>query len=317
MDYMGVRHDGAKLWSPRGMDGVVHCWHGSRKDTAPGIPHAVVTYNVDGSPDRPELRGVFAIEPINRNDPTFKSELMSHLDALQAARRYAGPEAIVAADRQFDARRVLDRLDQMRTDYVVRLNTNRKGGGAGPRGGEPLDSKGGRLLADESGKILSAKEHAHDANLVVALDEHLACDLKRGIQEPRRVEVYAKVVWLCSANAPRRPVGTPKTLIAAFTEGRKTPLVLLAARPTTVPHEVTRYRRTFFRRWRVEESIRHGKQRGSGSWGPAMEDARLLSWTGIRRMAFLVASYQTLLGRIPQLLTYPYASVSIGASRIA
>jgi len=48
-----------------------------------------------------------------------------------------------------------------------------------------------------------------------------------------------------------------------------------------------------------------------------MEDARLLSWTGIRRMAFLVASYQTLLGRIPQLLTYPYASVSIGASRIA
>jgi len=204
-----------------------------------------------------------------------------------------GDEAVLALDRGFHPRTYARPLDDLGLNWTIRLSIAKdKKKKKVEEGEEPA---GGMMLVGLDGTAHRARHHALEAPSVATFDEQLARDKRRGTGA-RRMEVCAKPVRLATHHPHFAPIGPVRTLIVSFTTGYASPLVTLASRELSSVEDILRYRQAYLDRWSIETTIRQGKNRAG--WGMAYEDSRMLKWTGIERMAFLVAAYQTFLGEL-------------------
>ncbi len=302
VDYVGVEHRHADIRTGRGMDGIVVCHHGSRGIRAPGHPHVVIQ-----AVTRDGLQAPLLFRPWNWNKtlvgrdgktaPRWKNYHQPFLESIDEVRSAVGPQAIFALDRGFFPRKYAEFFDRRNLNWVIRVSiaAPKKKDAGTSRAAFREAGKGGMTLAALDGTRHRARALAEDAPTVATFKEQRTRDARRG-DGPRRVQVCAVPVRLTTKSPHFAPIGPVRTLIASFTEGRSSPLVVLASEELTSVEDILRYRTAYLKRWPIETTIRHGKNRAS--WGAAYEDTRQLRWEGVERMAFLVASYQTLLGRL-------------------
>jgi len=326
VDYTDAEHRYADIRPGHDMAIVRRTWNGSEHVETVGLPIVLIEAIADGADHTGAAvrrRIPLSLMPYDRNAPSYKSDNLVFLDQIKEVAAHVGSEALFVLDRGYDGRSFFAGMDALGLLWAVRLRIKPRltahpgtpdiadtDGPAGPEddeGGESYPTTGadesrqlgiadsdipagGRLLIDEQGLSLTAREHAFKAPRRCGWVERWR---KSGDQ--KKVTVHAKIVFL-PGKGGRGVDPTPRTLIAVRTEGYSTPLVLLASHPLMDKADIERFARGYYKRWNAETMVRQFKNRSG--WGLSYEDSRVLNGRSIQRMAFLVAAYQTFLSEI-------------------
>lgn len=274
-DYTDIAKPWARLDTDRGQELACRCWNGSDKTKTTGYPVVQLeAVRADGQ------RLPLMLRPFSFKADGYRSQNQEFIDAITDASYHVGARAWWAFDRGFDSRVLFNSLDY-----------------AGP-GGAPIRwvcrlkvGNRSRMLIDANGEQFPAAEMMLRALPRYVTERTTGRGRKRRV---RKVEIGARRVHTTTESGRVDP--TPRTLIVIWTEGVKTPLVLLASEALTGKAAVLSAVRAYKGRWKAEESNRHAKARHG--WGLGLETLQVLTMRAVKRMALLVVLAQTLLAEL-------------------
>lgn len=277
VDYTDLAKPWARVDPERGQELVCECWDGSRGRKGTGYP-LVQLEGVAASGQRLPL----VLKPFSFNADGYRSQNHEFAKVITEASYYVGPRAFWTFDRGFDSRVMFESLDYAGPGgaalrWVVRLKAG----------------KGSRMLVDSDGH----RETVEDM-LYRALPRYVSERSKgRGCKKRTvRVDIGARLVrTIRESGVVDDPV---RTLIVIWTEGQRTPLVLLVGEALTGKRAIMAAVKAYKARWEAETGNRFAKaERG---WGLGLESTQVLTFRAVSRMALLLTLARALLVELEQ-----------------
>lgn len=234
---------------------------GSKDELGPG--YSIISLEAVGERGRrlPLLSRLFSTE-----EPGFKSQNATVLDALAAAYRHVPKEAFWVFDSGFDGYNFFQRFDAMGMNYAVRLKLSNDRFLYSPEGDMKVSELVERLPQPHKyrpklrrGKLTGGREF-----------------LKIGFVRNVRLPIYT------AGGRRSREIGDTWYSLVVAQGASKEPLVILTTAKVMTSEDAGRVVEMYLNRWGVEEANRFVKQ------GFDLENVRALKWTGLKRMVQLV-----------------------------
>lgn len=217
--------------------------------------------------------------------PDYRSPAVQVAEAIALVRPHVPAAALWSFDSGFEGRRCLEAFHEADIDFVVRLYLP----GIDPQP-HPLHKRhgGGR----KRNIWIGDKKHRLQ-DLVSTLETKMQFLIRRFQGDKRKRDVWtARVGWVSEvqlqnyneAGVASGPDDRTYSLLVVR-RAEKPPMVLLTNVPVRNAWDAQRVVNAYFDRWAIEEKFRFTKCYRQGL---DLEDVRLQSWTGLRRMVLMV-----------------------------